>query len=220
MIYSDEKDYVQFLFDSGVIISNEELGNTSPITEKVLLDQNWDKINLEYSSNNCVVIDNFLKPEIITRLRDFVLYINKRHDYYGEYAAVNFHPKNNNTFWFPILSNIVLESKEQLNCLSKTQFNRGWAFIYNEICSGIPIHADEHSDVTLNLWVTPDECLLSDDNHNGLIVYDQNKVLVIPYQFNRMVVFKSKRLHKSQDVLCKSGYKNKRINFAFLFENA
>lgn len=219
-MYSDEKEYVNFIFDSGIIISNEQLGEVEPLPQKILSSQDWDKINREYMINNYVVIDNYLHSEYLNRIRNFVLHINKRHDYYGEYAAVNFHPNSQNTFWFPILSNIVIESKTNLECLEHTEFNRGWAFIYNQICNGIPLHVDANSNVTLNLWVTPEDCLLSDENHNGLIIYNNDKEIIIPYKCNRLVIFDSKKFHKSQNVRSKTGYTNKRINFAFLFENA
>jgi len=217
-MYSDEKDYVNFLFESGIFISNESVGNKEPLPGNVLQNQNWEFINSEHKKHNYVVIDNFLKPEYALRLRDFVLYINKRHDYYGEYAAINFQPEQKNYLWFSLLSNIVIESLLNIECLKTTSFNRAWAFIYNEICRGIPPHIDTNSDITLNLWVTPNDCLVQEKEQNGLVIYESLKEIVVPYEFNRLVIFNSATMHKSQNVVAKTGYKNKRINYTFLFK--
>lgn len=243
-LYNDNKDYLDFLVKNNVYITKEELGNTNPLDTEVLNKSvDWGKINIDYNENKFVVVDNFLDAEFIERLRDFVLYFNLRHDYYTDYAALNFTP---NELWFPILSNIVKETKEKLPFLSKLDIERAWAFIYNQESYGVDIHADPGptpNSANLNFWATPNESVIDEAETNGLYIwnteppsdwdyYDKNfkpdevrdflistkkDPVKIDYGYNRAVFFNSLFYHKSQPVKTLPGYENKRINYTFMF---
>jgi len=242
--YNDSKDYLDFLVKNNVFITKEELGNRSLIDSNVLNHNlDWSMLNNTYNTFGYVVIDNFLNEEYILRLRDFVLYFNMRHDYYKDYAAINFTP---NELWFPVLSNIVKETKEKLPFLSQLDIERAWAFIYNQTSYGVDIHADPgptKNSANLNFWVTPNESVKQDTETNGLYIWDTappddwdyyeknfkpdevreflkstgKEPVRINYGYNKAVIFNSLFYHKSQPVETLPGYENKRINYTFMF---
>ena len=95
-------------------------------------------------------------------------------------------------------------------------------------------HIDPGSYFTVNIWVTSDDAIL-DKSKNGLKVYKKkyNKMNhggvveeefikttsydIIPYRYNRAVVFRGNTVHETNDVSMKSGDENKRINYTFLY---
>ena len=110
---------------------------------------------------------------------------------------------------------------------------------------GIPVHAD-FAAVNMNLWLTPDEANL-DPEKGGLIIFHRRPEAhvtfekfncptndevchervnafvrdspntTVPYRANRMVIFDSSLLHKTDDYRFKGGYKNRRINLTLLW---
>ena len=121
------------------------------------------------------------------------------------------------------------------------QFREGWFIAYDTHCDGVPLHADR-GYITVNIWLTPNSCMLS--SKNGLIIWDamvpdewefeqyntlepttamqrltQNAHFrVIPYAFNRAVVFKSKLLHCTNGVCTKEGKENQRVNLTLMYD--
>lgn len=104
------------------------------------------------------------------------------------------------------------------------------------------MHADEAA-VNINLWVTPTSANL-DPTSGGLVVYkalapsewefqrfnrpnsrDLQAILgpsgfdnyTVPYRQNRIVIFNSNLLHKTDVHTFKQGYRNRRINLTYLF---
>lgn len=243
-MYNDNKDYLDFLLKNNVFITKEDLGNTSILDTQVLnQDLDWQQLKDNYLQNKYVVIDNFLNEDFILRLKEFVLFFNLRHDYYADYAAINFRP---NELWFPLLSNIVKETKEKLPFLSHLDIERAWAFIYNQESYGVDIHADPGptlDSANLNFWATPNDSVSNESDTNGLYIwdteppsnwdyYDKNfkpeevreflkstgkDPVKIDYGYNRAVLFNSLFYHKSQPVKTLPGYENKRINYTFMF---
>ena len=116
-----------------------------------------------------------------------------------------------------------------------------WAYKYDSANKGILVHADD-ALINLNIWLTPDEAN-NDPTSGGLVIYnerpptnssfaDYNSVaneasildLVgsgettkITYKQNRLVMFDSRLLHKSDRHMFKEGYLNRRINLTLLF---
>lgn len=242
-MYNDDLEYLDFIRRTNSIITKEDLGNLNILPSSVLnQNQNWDEITKNFITNNVTVIDNFLQPEFANRLREFYLYYNYRHDIYKDYASINFYRENNKS-WFPILSNIVDETKQLINFLHDYSFRRAWAFIYENTSDGVCIHADSAS-ININLWVTPEESIISEPECNGLNIwkifppddwdyetYNRNPIISkkyidennaekisIDYKFNRAMIFNSKFFHQTQPVRTKSGYENRRINYTFLFD--
>ena len=109
--------------------------------------------------------------------------------------------------------------------------------------AGIDMHADP-ARITVNMWLTPDEANL-DPESGGLMVYKKNvpkgasfsdyvlksgkkvweqisvedeaEKMKVTYKRGRMLIFKSHRLHHTDECSWKKGYKERRINLTLLF---
>jgi hypothetical protein len=73
------------------------------------------------------------------------------------------------------------------------------------------------------LKITPPEDWTYEDYNKqpekAMSYIEQNNAekVSIPYECNRAVIFNSQFFHKTQRVSSKEGYKNKRINYTFLY---
>lgn len=113
--------------------------------------------------------------------------------------------------------------------------------------TGISVHADG-AKVNMNMWLTPDHACM-DKEAGGMTIYDfgvdtaelfrmtqdntnhdrllemvrlaGSKMVTIPYQRNRMLLFNSKLLHQtgtpSRQLIFKKGYENRRISLTWLW---
>jgi len=242
-MYNDDIEYLNYLRSQNVNITTENiLSSERTHIDPINPNLDWHDIGVQYAKNHVVIIDDFLLPEYTMRLRDFMLFFNKKEDFYDDYAAVNFHRNTPNKVWFSLLSDIVDEVKMRAYCLRTLSFERAWAFIYNNDSNGVNIHADAAA-INLNFWVTPDECIIPAQGTNGLDIwkiyppkgwnyseYNRNaeksaiyisqhdvEKVSIPYKFNRLIMFDSMYFHKTQSVHTKDGYENRRINYTFLY---
>jgi len=242
-MYQEHREYLDFLASNDVTINSEDRYQ-QPITLPVLSAHiPWQEINDAYRQNHLVIIDDFLAPGLAVRLRDFVLYHNRKEDFYDDYAAINFYPDDHNHAWFPLLSNIVDGITQCFQPWSRLSFQRAWTFIYHNHSNGVTTHADPAA-INFNLWVTPDQCLVPTPGSNGFDIWKvtppdhwtwqqynrdvdliesflaqhQSEKISIAYRFNRMVIFDSKFFHKGQPVRARDGYENRRINYTFLFD--
>lgn len=246
MSYNDDSEYLDFLLRNKVLISTEEFQKTERLPIAAINYQNWRAINETYEKDKVVVIDNFLAGDCADRLRKFFLFFNNIEEFYPDYGSINL-SRNNSQIWFPLLTNITEECKELMPFLRGKQFDRAWAFIYNNESGGVPVHADPAA-ININLWVTPDAGMNLKEGFNGLEIWkiyppadwgygnyntqdrgNYNRVLsfldenvpskvTIDYKFNRVVVFDSMFFHKSNPVSSKPGYENRRINYTFLYK--
>lgn len=245
-MYNDASEYLEFLMRNKVLISTEDFQKTDRLPIKVLADRDWNAVNEAFNRDRVVVIDNFLDPACTERLRKFFLFFNNREERYPDYAAINI-SRQNSQIWFPLLTNITEEAKEQIPFLAGKSFDRAWAFIYNNESGGVPVHADPAA-ININFWVTPDDCMNLKEGFNGLDIWkiyppadwgygsynsqstgSMQRVAAfleanapskvhIEYRFNRVVIFDSMFFHKSQPVSSKQGYDNRRINYTFLYK--
>ena len=239
-MYNDIYEHYEYLKNERIIISTE----TSDFLEFNLTVVNefidWNEINNEFEKNKIVIVDNLLKEEYVDRLRKYMLCLNIRHDIYNDYGAVNFSKEG---LWFDLLEKISSQLKEKLKFLSNLNYNRSWSFIYNNEGNGPGPHFDPGSIVTGNLWVTPNDSINIDDKHNGIEIWnclhpncntstDQSlsakffddinnsqmiKKNTVNYKCNRIVFFDGRYIHRSQPVSTKPGYKNRKINYTFLY---
>jgi hypothetical protein len=246
MSYNDDSEYLDFLLRNQVLISTEEFQKTERLPITAIGPQDWNAINDAYNEDKVVVIDNFLASDCAERLRKFFLFFNNIEDFYPDYGAINL-SKNNSQIWFPLLTNITEECKELMPFLRDRQFDRAWAFIYNNESGGVPVHADPAA-INLNFWVTPDSSMNLKPGFNGLDIWkiyppqdweygrynsqspeSRKRVdaflndnapsrVSIEYKFNRVVVFDSMFFHQSNPVSSKPGYENRRINYTLLYK--
>lgn len=117
-----------------------------------------------------------------------------------------------------------------------------WAYKYDHRYSGVNIHGDDAA-VNVNIWLTPDSANLDTDS-GGLVIYKTQppnewsaeeynaaertgfqdllkpggwESVTVPYRANRMVLFDSTLLHKTDNFNFKAGYENRRLNLTMLF---
>ena len=154
MTYNDDREYLEFLLSNKVLITTEEFQKYDRLPATVLHEQDWPAINATYQREKVAVIDNFLNEEFADRLRKFFLFFNNREERYPDYASINL-AKRDAQIWFPLMTNITEECKERMPFLHGREFDRSWAFIYNNQSGGVPMHADPAA-ININFWVTPD----------------------------------------------------------------
>ena len=204
-------------------------------------DVDWDVICKQYHKLGVAVVDNFITDvSTLNFLRDYALKSTHRDAFYEGYSALDFDKTEAHLYKIKKLSDAA---QKTIPLLGNKQFSRGWFFIYDTESNGVSVHVDPHSEITVNLWVTPDECMIGEDSCNGLNVWriepkpewgydisngnpgmcmeyihqEQPEMVSVEYKFNRAVLFNSNYFHGSQPVKCKAGQDNRKINYALLF---
>ena len=188
------------------------------------------------------IIDQLLSQEALQKIRQFLLestiWFDVKEGYLGAY-----HDEGLNG---PLLRQIEEELKFYMPRIFKKEYPlvNMWSYKCDQrYVNGLNVHADA-AKVNFNLWLTENDASL-DKSNGGLIVYltpappmwdfkqynaleskpkiyqfieEQNaKVVKIPFQENRAVVFHSQLFHESDRFKFKKGYKNRRINLTLLF---
>ena len=217
--------------------------NTATLAGSALnSEKDWKKVENDYlkSKNEIMYIDNFLSDEAIKELRNFSL-ISKVwiHQYDNKYLGAF----SDSGFISPLHFQIGTELQKKLpNLFGKHEIEKFWGFKYDTtLGQGIGIHAD-FAHLNLNFWITPDE-FNNNKTNGGLKVYDapapndwsfdqyngnaneiykylkekKAKCEIIPYKFNRAVLFNSAYFHETDKIDFKKGYESRRINITYLF---
>lgn len=193
---------------------------------------------LQLKFRGYIIVDNFFPENIAKNLRIVALgeYCADSNHYNG-YKISNF---DNEYSSFKFDSKYIRFFKNKIPILRSLRYKRSWSFVYNEVCRGVLPHADP-SAYNINVWVTPDHCVY-DKKKNGLIIFNKkahpewnhwrynadndfiagylsdSKFVIIPYKFNRAIIFPGKTFHSTAEVHMKPGHENRRINYTFLFE--
>ncbi len=183
-----------------------------------------------------IIIDDFLPDDICTELREKSLHAKEYNSKYLDYKALDFDG-------YYIIKSLRHISNQyvvpKISLARAEKYNRSWSFVYDNVARGVPPHADP-SFININLWVTPDECV-QDHNKNGLRIYKKKapkewtwkqyngsdvliedflrgtKYDIIPYRYNRAVIFRGNTFHATDNVHMKPGLENKRVNYTFLY---
>ena len=183
-----------------------------------------------------IIIDDFLPDDICTELREKSLHAKEYNSKYLDYKALDFDG-------YYIIKSLRHISNQyvvpKISLARAEKYNRSWSFVYDNVARGVPPHADP-SFININLWVTPDECV-QDHNKNGLKIYKKKapkewtwkqyngsdvliedflrgtKYDIIPYRYNRAVIFRGNTFHATDNVHMKPGLENKRVNYTFLY---
>ena len=179
-----------------------------------------------------IIIDDFLPNEICDKLRYFALN-DKKVDYqWSNYVAKNFDDGDD-----PYSLKWVADQyiSQRVSFVKKESYIRSWSFLYNNKRGGVGPHIDPGSYYTFNIWVTPDDCV-EDNKGNGLRIYRKRfdkvnyggivgkefvkgeKYDIIPYRYNRCVIYRGNTIHETDCVSMKSGSENKRISYTFLYD--
>ena len=186
--------------------------------------------------------DNFLKPEALHSLRQFLLESTIWYDF--RYSEGYLGAVLRDGLACPLLFQIAEELRHTFPDIFKNHLlYQLWAYKYDSQLTGINVHAD-FAAVNVNFWITPNSANLS-TNSGGLIVYkeeapldwnfklyNQNRTkireflakhdsgkMVVPYAENRVVLFNSDLFHETDTLEFKTGYENRRINVTMLFGN-
>ena len=200
----------------------------------------YDRIQADYqdSGPGVVVVDELLRPEALAALRRYLhrstvwFGYGKARGYCGSYMEDGFGNE--------LLLQLAAEMRRCMPQIIGPHFlNQMWAYIYDQSMAGITAHADPAA-VNLNFWLSPDEANL-DPESGGLIVslweaprewnfHDYNNRpdvldpyvtgdhrVVVPHRCNRLVMFNSNLVHKTDDFRFKPGFENRRINVTMLF---
>jgi tetratricopeptide (TPR) repeat protein len=203
-------------------------------------DVDWAAVETDYQAARpgLVVVDGFLREQAIEALRGYALRstiwfdYSKAGGYCGSYL--------NDGFGCPLLMQLAEELRERMPAvLGPHPLTHLWGYIYDATLSGITSHADP-AKVNLNFWVTPDDANLDPDS-GGLVVWtreapadwdfqaynnepeaidafvaDSDKV-VVPHRRNRVVMFNSSLVHRTDDFRFRPGLMNRRLNMTMLF---
>lgn len=204
---------------------------------KVLTNRDWDRVEYIFRKKGAVVLDDFLKPGLCEELHKFAVMFKKRDVLYLDYRSLKLAP-NQWDEWFPLLQDIVDESRECIPFLNKLKFNRGWYFDYDYISNGVLPHCDPGSQITTNLWVTPDKAMIphETEERNGLSIWREHKLNVenlnglvsqselnhdrrmyVPYKCNRLAIFPSTFAHASAKVRTHTHRENVRVNYTLMY---
>jgi tetratricopeptide (TPR) repeat protein len=186
------------------------------------------------------VIDDFLTPSALDQVQRFCLESTVwRHPY--KFGYIGAFPEDGfaSISLFAIAEELQKALGEALNGCRLWQW---WGFAYDAKLPGTDIHADD-SDLTLNLWITPDSANL-DPSTGGIIVWNQGaprewsfddynsggdrvrqfledqhaESTVIPYRANRAVLFEGNLFHRTDGFTFAHGFTNRRRNLTFSFQ--
>lgn len=198
------------------------------------------EVEARYRSSGPGVVsaDDMLRPEALAALRRYLhrstvwFGYGKTRGYCGSYME--------DGFGCPLLVQLAAELRQRMpGLLGPHHLNQMWAYIYDQHMEGITAHADPAA-VNLNFWITEDDANLDPDS-GGLVVsqreaprewdFDEynnrpeilepyvsaDDRVVVPHRCNRMVMFNSNLVHKTDDFAFRPGFTNRRINVTMLF---
>lgn len=206
-----------------------------PANATTELVQRWQD-----SHPQMVVIDNFLTPPALDKLRQYCAGSTIwRRNYDAGYIGAT--PEDG--LACPLMAQIAEEIRATFpQVIGKHGFRYLGAFKYDSTLStGTNTHAD-NSAVNVNLYIAPDEANL-DPESGGMDIWDVrapageemrryngNEALArdflersraqmtrVPHRANRAIIFKSDFFHKTSECRFREGYLNKRINVSLLF---
>ena len=203
-------------------------------------DQDWKQIKDSIFSKGSAVIDNFFDVEFALTLREKILNNYKDAKPSNRYPDYILKDADEKVFPSIQIANDLYEHIQEL----KDTYSRSWVGVFENKGNGTSYHYDWESLVTLNIWLTPNECV-QDFSKNGLLIFpvqvpqevrEEENPLVsqaqfveefmslhkhvepikIKYNFNR-AVFQTSLLHATNGVSMKDGEDNKRVSMTILF---
>ena len=184
-------------------------------------------------------VDHLLTPEALAQLQRFCLRSTVwRRAYPPGYIGAN--PESG--FFSPLLLQIAAELRQAIpELLDGHHLNYWWSFVCQHQRPGIDIHAD-HSDVSLNFWITPDSANLEpasggldmwdvaapddwtfDDYNSGardihaFLRREGARQTSYAYAENRGLLFKGTIFHQTATCRFADGFENRRRNVTMLF---
>jgi tetratricopeptide (TPR) repeat protein len=193
-----------------------------------------------FEEQGAIAIDDLLTPAALDALRRFLLESTIWHDFAHIDGFVASYLEDG--LACPLLLQIADELRSAFpDVLGKHPLSQAWAFKGLRPEAAVDVHADA-ATVSVNFWVTPTAANLAPER-GGLVVcrapppdgweikdYDADQArivtfleqkavdsLVVPYQANRAVLFRSRLFHHSDRPEFASNYENHRINLTLLY---
>jgi tetratricopeptide (TPR) repeat protein len=194
----------------------------------------------EFEEQGAIAVDDLLTPQALHALWRFLLESTIWHDFSHIDGFVASYLEDG--LACPLLLQIADELRGVFpEVLGKHPLSQAWAFKGLRPEAAVDVHADA-ATVSVNFWVTPTEANLA-PGRDGLVVcrapppddweikdYDADRErivtfleqkavdsLVVPYQENRAVLFRSRLFHHSDRPEFASNYENRRINMTLLY---
>ena len=198
----------------------------------------WLYETLKLKIDQYFIVDDIFPEEVCKNLKD--LAVDKTAslfttDYYGYYGQ-DYRERMED------ISDLI---KSKVSIAKAKTYQRSWSFVCDNVSRGVFPHVDP-SSINVNIWLTTDECV-EDHNKNGLRIYKKNldpliewnqstrntynqdpefvekylngvKYDIIPYRYNRAVIFSGKTFHSTHHVHMKPGDENRRVNYTFLYD--
>lgn len=227
-----EPDSLPFYLEDGERVPGPAV---DPANATPKLVQQWQN-----SHPQMVVIDNFLTPQALDKLRKYCAGSTIWHRNY-EAGYIGATPEDG--LACPLMAQIAEEILSTFpDLIGSHSFRYLGAFKYDSTLStGTNTHAD-NSAVNVNLYIAPDDANL-DPESGGMDIWDVrapageemrryngNEALArdflkrsdahmtsVPHRANRAIIFRSDFFHKTSDCQFREGYLNKRINISLLF---
>ncbi|MCZ6617777.1 MAG: tetratricopeptide repeat protein, partial [Gammaproteobacteria bacterium] len=232
---SAQREKIASTYNKAVFIAEAPALAQDPVNPNL----DAEALQKDYFANapGITYFDDFLTPEAIESLRRFCQesvfwFDTNRNGYLGAYLS--------DGFYCDLLFQIAESLRQRLpRIFGERRLRQMWAYKYDSRLSGIERHADAAA-VNANFWITPDEANL-DPESGGLTVYtretpmewdfekynrDQvaleeilegSDSLTIPYRQNRIALFNSNLVHKTDVIRFREGYEYRRINVTMLF---
>lgn len=208
----------------------------------VLTKRDWGEVERQFAQTSpfhYAVLDDFFSPAALESFRGALI------GHWG-WNFINWNARELfiRNFEHPLLQGLIGELKTQPpEVLAGTECVSNLAFLYirNE---GLHPHSDLAS-ITVNTWMTPNEFNL-EEGRGGLVLHDVRRTddmmvhefnaapycveyfeqrthgrnVVIPYRFNRTVIFDSRTFHSSDQVCFRnSNMESTRMNFGLSFDD-
>jgi tetratricopeptide (TPR) repeat protein len=197
-------------------------------------------LTAQFAEQGAVPVDDLLTPQALQALRRFLLESTIWHDFSHIDGFVASYLEDG--LACPLLLQLADELRREFpEVLGKHPLSQAWAFKGLRAQAAVDVHADA-ATVSVNFWVTPTEANLAPER-GGLVVCrapppddweikdydaDQERIvtfleqktvdsLVVPYQENRAVLFRSRLFHHSDRPEFASSYENHRINLTLLY---
>jgi tetratricopeptide (TPR) repeat protein len=194
----------------------------------------------QFEAQGAIVVDELLTPQALHALRRFLLESTIWHDFSHIDGFVASYLEDG--LACPLLLQIADELRRAVpEILGRHALCQAWAFKGLRAEAAVDVHADD-AEVSVNFWVTPTEANRAPER-GGLVVcrapppddwvikdYDLDRErivtfleqkavdsLVVPYQQNRAVLFRSRLFHHSDRPNFDLSYDNHRINITLLY---
>jgi Flp pilus assembly protein TadD len=194
----------------------------------------------QFEEQWAISVDDLLTPPALDSVQRFLLESTIWHDFSHIDGFVASYLEDG--LACPLLLQVADELRHAFpDILGEYPLSQAWAFKGLRAQAAVDVHADD-ATVSVNFWVTPTEANV-EPGRGGLVVcrapppdaweikdYDEDRErivtfleqkatdsLVVPYQQNRAVLFRSRLFHHSDRPKFAINYENHRINLTLLY---